>query len=316
MVASHALLAAALLLALAVPARAQAPSSVAPPDSFPFSPAVRSDLLLPLVSILLPGYGQYRQGQVVPGLAYSAVAAGGLFTLFQGSSELARDSAVPDQPELTPKDWRLRRILLGAQAYQGAGFLSAYSAFRTAVPSFQYAGRYRFLTPDPLPDVLLAPAHFSFLGRPTTFIPLGILAGYVGWLVYDERQGHPRADWAFTGDDVPFSAALSYNAGVTEEAAFRGYLLPVFYEYTHSFFLSNLLQAGLFGAAHYSGGPIPWPQALLGYYFGYLSERNHWTLSEGIFNHFWWDALLLTGSFLILPRAQVSAAFTLPISAW
>lgn len=291
-------------------------ASPAPVDTLPPSHAIKSDFLLPCVSVFLPGFGQYPQGRVLQGLAYSGIAVGGLALALNGLDEAAHDSLV--EPELTPKDWRLRKILLGAQAYQGAGFLSAYDAFRTAVPAFQRSGEYRFLgKQESFADIFAAPLRFSFLKRPTTFMPLGLLAVVMGGLTLYERNDNPRDDWAFSADDLPFTAALSYNAGLAEEAVFRGYLLPLGYQHTHSFLAANILQALLFGAAHYTGdGPPPWPQALLGYYFGYLERRNQWTISEGIFNHFWWDAIVFTSSFLTLRRVEANASITVPITAW
>jgi membrane protease YdiL (CAAX protease family) len=292
-------------------------AAAAQTDPFPPSNALKSDFFAPLLSVVIPGFGQYMQGEYGKGLAFTGTAVGGLLLAFHGVSE-TQDTAFLDDPDLSPKDGSLREILLGSQAYQGAAFLSAYDAFRAAVPAFQHSGQYRFLTSkERLGDLFIAPVRFSFLKRPTTFVPMGLLAIGMGTLIYIERRDHPGADWTFSADDVPFSLALSYNAGLTEEAAFRGYLLPLTYQYTGSFFLSNFLQAGLFGAAHYrSGADIPWPQALLGYYFGYLERRNQWSISEGVFNHFWWDAMVFTAGFLTMRRVEIHSAFTVPIPSW
>ncbi|MBC7530539.1 MAG: CPBP family intramembrane metalloprotease [Oligoflexus sp.] len=51
---------------------------------------------------------------------------------------------------------------------------------------------------------------------------------------------------------------MSYNAGVSEEALFRDYLQPLFYESWQSSLWSNLAQATIFAAAHYLSTNSPW----------------------------------------------------------
>jgi len=53
---------------------------------------------------------------------------------------------------------------------------------------------------------------------------------------------------------------------------------------------------------------------LLGFYFGFLSYRNHWTIAEGEFNHFWWDAILFLGEFATMRRVPAAdVSFSLPL---
>ena len=51
----------------------------------------------------------------------------------------------------------------------------------------------------------------------------------------------------------------------------------------------------------------------MGYYLGYLSQKNHWTLKEGIFIHAWWDLIAFTGSYLYDSRDKRSKGFYLPL---
>ena len=65
-----------------------------------------------------------------------------------------------------------------------------------------------------------------------------------------------------------------------------------------NYFWANLTQAAIFGAAHVSeDNPFPVFQTLAGYYFGYLAQRNNWSLQEAIFVHTWWDVIIFAGSF-------------------
>jgi membrane protease YdiL (CAAX protease family) len=223
----------------------------------------------------------------------------------QGQSEIIDtygEDALNEDPNslLFSESWSYRKVVLGSLAAQGSGFLSAYSAFRSSVPRFQKEdGRYLFLGPrESIPELMASPFRFDHLLEPSAAIPLGLLAGGVGYLISDGRSHHHGARWTMSGDDFLFTGAEAWNAGVTEEAVFRGWLYPLAYQYTgRNFWLANGAQALLFGAAHFDSdaNPIPWPQAALGFYFGWLVEKNGWSLSESIFVHAWWDMLLFAG---------------------
>jgi membrane protease YdiL (CAAX protease family) len=267
-------------------------------------PHFKSDLWLPLGSAFLPGFGQYFQGDWT-GAAYTGVAVAGLAVALQGQSEIIDtygEDALNEDPNslLFSESWSYRKVVLGTLAMQGSGFLSAYSAFRISVPRFQAEdGRYLFLGPrESVPELMASPFRFDHLLEPSAAIPLGLLAGAVGYLVSDERSHHHGARWTMSGDDFLFTGAEAWNAGVTEEAVFRGWLYPLAYQYTgRNFWLANGAQALLFGAAHFDShaNPVPWPQAALGFYFGWLVKKNGWSLSESIFVHAWWDMLLFAG---------------------
>jgi membrane protease YdiL (CAAX protease family) len=285
-------------------------------------PRFKSDLILPGASVILPGFGQYFQSDL-SGLAYTAAAVAGLGVAISGL--LSMDTAGLDQANVTevPDAWSYRSFLLGTLAFQGSGFLSAYAAFRSSVPRFQEEdGEYAFLgPPEPVGGLMLSPFRMSHLAEPSAGIPLGALAGIVAYAIADGRHGHPGARWTLSGDDFLFVGAESWNAGVSEEAVFRGWIYPFLYQALgQNYWLANGGQALLFGAAHFDpkSNPVPWPQALLGFYFGWLTRKNGWTLSESIFVHAWWDMLLFTGQIATHyrdPASQAAFRLDLPI-AW
>jgi hypothetical protein len=278
-------------------------------------PRFKSDLWLPLGSAVLPGFGQYFQGDWT-GAGYTAAAVAGYVVFLQGVSESVRDFGENlDDPDslLFSESWSYRKVVLGQLAYQGSGFLSAYSAFRISVPRFQQEnGRYLFLgRRESIPELMASPFRFGHLREPSAFVPLGLLAGGVGYLVQYERSRHRGARWTTSWDDFLFTGAEAWNAGVSEEAAFRGWIFPMAYQYLwQNYWLANAAQAALFGAAHYNpdANPFPWPQALLGFYFGWLVRENGWTLSEAIFVHAWWDMILFAGEVATSYRDRDPAA--------
>ena len=190
--------------------------------------------------------------------------------------------------------------------------MSAYHAFRTSVESRRKLGQYRFLKPEfeetPL-DIALAAFDFQYLSRRTTIIPLAIVAGLAILDFNHKPLGYERVPLDVT--DASYTMGLSFNAGTNEEAMFRGWIMPYVYEQSGSYYLSNVIQSGLFSLAHINQTEVPIIQLGLGYYLGWLTERNQWTLGESIFIHTWWDVFAFAIQFSTQKQVQ-NRLFWLP----
>ncbi len=175
------------------------------------------------------------------------------------------------------------------QLYMFAGEMSAFHSFRTSIKARRESGQFAFLKAEETPaDLLTAPFDFEYVLRPTTYWPL------VAGLALGIASMDSRVKDEFSFGDAAFTAGVSYNAGVGEEALFRGYLMPVLRERIGSDGWSNVIQGTAFGAAHYSErNKLPVFQTLAGYYLGWLTQRNEWSLRESIFLHAWWDVLAI-----------------------
>lgn len=240
----------------------------------------------PFVSILVPGLDQWMEGQYRAAAVYSGYATVGVLTAFS-AVKTTTDANGDSHSEITDD----RRYMWGNQAYMDAGFVSAFHSFRKAAETRKPQGQFLFLKHEETAgDLMLAPLHFEYLIRPSVFIPLALLGGLIA--VESNNSSHA---WKLEGSDVGFAGAVSYNAGVGEEAFFRGYMMPVFREAWGSDFWSNTMTATIFGAAHISASnPIPWPQFLMGMYLGWRTQRNEWRMSESVFIHTWWDVLAIS----------------------
>jgi membrane protease YdiL (CAAX protease family) len=251
----------------------------------------RTFLLPPLISFFLPGFDQWWEGQYKYGAIYSGIGAASL------TASLIKDSAIytVNNP-FWSDDNRLGS--LSALFFQTSGSVSAYHSFRTAVRSRRGKGDFSFLTQEESPlDLLLAPFHFEYFTRATTY--LGLPLQLIGAILLSELQDSSIFDsnWSVpTVSDVFYANAFSLNAGVGEEALFRGWLMPVAMHYMDQAFLSNAVTALIFGALHYKPGYIPISQTLGGFYLGFLTQNNNWTIGESIFNHVWFDVI----AFLII----------------
>lgn len=251
----------------------------------------------PIASVFLPGLDQWVEGQYRSATVYSSYAAVGAITFLGNKSGFSPSSNVNDILEA-----RERRAEWGLLAYQDAGLLSAYHAFRTAAESRKPSGQFAFLKNDETSgDLLLAPLRFSLLLKPTVFVPLGFLA-----ILSSPHGSADRERYVWRGRDLFFSSAISYNAGVGEEAFFHGYMMPALRESGLSDNWSNAATSLMFALAHLSpDDKVPWPQFVISLYLGWITTENDWTLSQSVFIHTWWDVIILSSSFASDSRASV-----------
>ncbi len=268
----------------------------------------RNTVLPAALSLLLPGFDQWFEGQYASATFYSGMAYVGYWTYSYNSTQLSLEESSESDNWYDSDSDRLRRMYWGAQFTQTIGGLSAYHSFRSAVRSHQSsgAGRYDFLVHEETSgDLLLAPLKFQFLMRPTTFVPLGLLAAAFA-IEIGQRDRDPGSSGLTTSKGV-FSTAVSYNAGVGEEAIFRGWLMPVFRQSMGSDFWSNSLTAALFAAAHISADlEVPVAQFVMGWYWGWVTQKNDWRISEAIFQHVWWDVIALTAFYMTDTAAEIT----------
>jgi hypothetical protein len=254
----------------------------------------------PIATFILPGFDQWAEKQYPYAQAYSGAGLAG--------NLIARGTFESRNVYDDDSDVRFRE--LGAEMYLTAGGYSLYHSFRTAAKSQQKGGDFLFLGPEEQPEELaLSAFRFGHLTRATTIFPVALAAAIAG-LRIGSSPGDP-----FTYDEALYAFGFSYGAGNWEEAVFRGWMMPTFTEWTHSPFLGGFLSGTIFGGLHAGRGFIPWPQTLMGYYLGWVSQRNGWTLSEVIFIHTWWDAILFASSYATasVSGKRVPATFWMPV---
>jgi membrane protease YdiL (CAAX protease family) len=260
-----------------------------------------SEFWLPMGNVLLPGLGQYAQDAPAAGLAFTATAVGG-YTL----AVLAPDP----REELDggfPRLFEEQVDFLGFQLGLGAGFVSSYDSFHRSLPELQARGRYRFVHSHPPTARLLdAPFELRYLKRETTLVPLALTAVMTGVLVAARRGGGGEGFRPFRVNDGLFAFGVSYNAGVSEEAFFRGYLQPLLHERLgRNHLLSNSLQALAFGLGHISEDqPVPWYPVLFGFYQGIVTTWNGGNVRESVFQHFWHNMIVISAAFLLEKEAR------------
>jgi membrane protease YdiL (CAAX protease family) len=269
-------------------------------------PRPGAEFQIPLASLLVPGLGQYLAGSSLVGAGFTGAAAGGYALVLTGDPDAFTAEDLPRAPAG-------QRAFVGAGLAQTAGALSAYDYFHRSLPSLQRVGRYDFVTThDPPAGLLLAPFDVRLLKRWTTWLDLAYTGAIATVVALTETE--PGAQYVpFLARDGLFVASFSYNAGVGEEALFRGWLYPVLHQNLgRRAWLSNGLQAGGFGALHV---PRARAYALViagwAFYEGWLTRRNGWSIRESVFHHFWYDVAV--GAATLLTQKSGTMAVVVPV---
>ena len=275
------------LLMFATPRHLVAQNLSSPYQTRFFHGDTTSDVVMPILSFVLPGLDQYVNGQFEYATIYSVTALAGdsyasasAHNLPSGRTSYSYES----------KNTDIRKYLFGLQTRQAMGGLSLFHSFRTAVTSRQPKGQYSFInTQDTPPDILFAPFECTNILRFSTWMALATGAIVNAWTLSHPSQGY---EWtSFQPSDSAFTFGFSYNAATHEEAMFRGWLMPVAHEYGMSEEWSNVTQAIAFALAHANQTSLPLVQGLLGYHLGRVTQENHWSIREATFIHFWWDIM-------------------------
>ena len=174
---------------------------------------------------------------------------------------------------------------MAGQTAQHVLFYSVYSTYRDV-------GRAPGQEEDYF-DLASSPFRPQYLTDPHVFVPLLILLASAA---ADSGSGGRTTlvpPGMKSGQGDLYTGVISFNAGVSEEAFFRGVLNTSFsrrWGPTGGGALSGVL----FGLAHYDGtaGSVGFP-TLAGFYFAYIHFLNGYDIRPGIALHFWWDVIVI-----------------------
>ena len=253
----------------------------------------RSIILFPVLTALVPGLGQAIDGQYLKSASLLGLTLSGVL--------IAEDAREKQKTFLESDSLRFHgyrdiqhAVSVGSAMTKHAFGIALYDSFLNRVSDYHHVGKYQFLPEKQnLKSIHTAPFEFSYLSRPTTFIPLVVGFG----LATSEFNRPSRPDhFELRVSDVAASTSISYVAGVSEEAMFRGWMQPILFENTQNFWVANTIQAVAFGYSH--DNAQPYFQIAFGLYTGWLTPKNNWDLSEAIFIHTWWDVIVITAEFV------------------
>lgn len=261
-------------------------------------------------SLFLPGLDQWMENQNKSAFVYSGGAYLGLKLSLAAMSNLNKSGATQDKDyfvNLNSRNNDMRDLMMGSHIYTTMGYFSAYHSFRTAILSYEPYDKFKFIPKDEKPiDLMLAPLDFTHLAKLSTVLPLGVLILALTQNFKSDVFQHN----AYSARDQLYATGFSYGAGVGEEMVFRGWMMPMAFESWGSEFGANLFTSTVFSLGHISpSNKTPVAQFIMGYYFGYLTIANHWSLRESIFLHTWWDLLIFTANYLDASRTKNASIF-------
>lgn len=257
----------------------------------PYRP--RSLILPTTMSILVPGFDQWMEGQYGDAIWYTGIGVGGLLITQAAKSNLDR-----------------RYKNFGLSLYLTAASLSAFQAFRCTATSRKGLGEFKYLAHDePQKDLLTSAFRFSYLGYWTTLLPL--VSSFAVYFLLDSKKGTGTpADFG----DLFYASTMSYMTGVSEELLFRGYLMPMIYHHTGNDSLAIIGQGAAYGLAHGLRFNHFITAFAFGLYSGWIVQKQEYKLGEMIFVHTWLDIMAFLAdfaahrepSFLSIPLVQMT----------
>ncbi len=253
-----------------------------------------------LASLLLPGGGQYLQDNRGDALLHASLWGTSVLAAahyYQQDDFLTVEERIDDEREIDFYNDSTLKFNVFALAATDIAFYSSYAAYRDARQADDNDG---YTTPAPresFTDLLLAPFRLEYLARPTTFIPLLVVAAQIADIEEGDRDDdfyevRYAEDVNETEIKLFHTVGLGMGPAVAEEAFFRGFLNN---DFSHRFgrWTGLALSSGVFAAGHLNqGNQASALEALaFGAYAGYLQQRNGYAIGEGVAIHFWGNFL-------------------------
>lgn len=242
-------------------------------------------------SVLVPGLGQALSGDYGTAAAHFGVFVASLGTAlhYEDKPDFLKDDArYPDDDRELVNRTTLRADFAWRVATDTALY-SSFAAYRDA----RERNNSGYRTPAPkesLSDLALSPFRWEYLSRPTTFVPLALVAA----ASFGSKNGYG----IYRYNDVSKTDLHVYNltanefTAVGEEAFFRGFVNNEFSSrWGNGWGLAG--SSALFGLAHTGQGNTAnaLQAALAGAYLGWVHQRNDFQIGEGVAIHYWWNVI-------------------------
>jgi membrane protease YdiL (CAAX protease family) len=269
---------------------------------------------IPPWTLLLPGATSFYQGDITEGLTFSLLETSLIITGLGYNKSLRNGSSSP---------YYNYPLFLGLQLYQTEKMLLLHNQLdrlKLERPDFCYdniSEKELYCSPFILKNVF-TPITGGMAGLATLF--LGINHQYATHHFRDVKKLYVMDRYTDRNKAIALystvSLAMSWGAGVSEEYAFRNYVLPVLnYQYGRKKGL--VISSLMFGSAHFSNllfSEHPdiistliqvGEASLLGFFLGLDVQSRGYSIGPAVAAHTWYDFILMAGSFFADPESNI-----------
>lgn len=264
-----------------------------------FTPPVSADPPEPwlkgLASAIVPGAGQASNGDYGDAALHFGVFAVSVYGAVRYKDRSDYLDADQRYDEDNNREFINRTTLRYDYAVRLASDMTLYSGY-AAYRDARQRDNSGFRTPAPhesLADLAKAPFSFNYLSRPTTYIPL-LLEAAVLYHEKDSKDAYAiyRADDVSERDLHVFNLTANEMTAVGEEAFFRGFLNNEFSS-RYGDDWGVVTSSAIFGLAHTGQGQTAnaLQATAVGFYFGWLHQKNGYEAAEGAALHYWFNVL-------------------------
>ncbi len=269
---------------------------------------------IPSWTLLLPGATYFYQGKIAEGLTFSLLETGCIFTGLRFDKSLRNNGSSP---------YYNYPLFLGLQLYQTEKMLLFHNQldrFKYQTPDFRYdtiSERNLYLSPFRLNNIF-TPITGGMAGLAALF--LGINHHYATHHLRDVKRIYVLDHFTDRNQAMALygtvSLAMSWGAGVSEEYAFRNYLMPVL-DYRFGRKKGLVVSSLIFGSAHFSNllfSEHPniistllqvGEASLLGFFLGLDVQQRGYSIGPAVAAHTWYDFILMAGSFFADPESNI-----------
>jgi membrane protease YdiL (CAAX protease family) len=269
---------------------------------------------IPSWTLLFPGATKFYQGDFAEGLTFSLLETGCIVTGLRFNKTLRNRSSSP---------YYNYPLFLGLQLYQTEKMLLFHNQldrFKQTSPDFRYdniSEKELYLSPFKIKNIL-TPITGGMAGLAALF--LGINHQYATKHFRDIRKMYVLDHYTERNKAMALygtvSLAMSWGAGVSEEYAFRNYLMPIL-DYRYGRKKGLVISSLVFGSAHFSNMLFSehpnivttllqvGEASLLGFFLGLDVQQRGYSIGPAVAAHTWYDFILMAGSFFADPESNI-----------
>jgi membrane protease YdiL (CAAX protease family) len=269
---------------------------------------------IPYWTLLLPGATSFYQGEIAEGLTFSLLETSCIATGLRFDKTLRNGSSSP---------YYNYPLFLGLQLYQTEKmqlFHNQLDRFKQTSPDFRYddiSEKDLYLSPFAIKNIL-TPITSGMAGLAALFLVINHqyatqhFSDIQKMYVLDHYTERNKA-MAVYGT---VSLAMSWGAGISEEYAFRNYLMPIL-DYRCGRKKGLVISSLMFGSAHFSNMLFSehpnivatllqvGEASLLGFFLGLDVQQRGYSIGPAVAAHTWYDFILMAGSFFADPENNI-----------